>query len=857
MLITVSLQHLDAKPANVFQFNEPYSLEVRDMNVIEFAEHVSHGGFFKAAVFDIDKCRQIKIDKKVGDSANKAIMGKENANGCNVICLDFDEVETPPSKIVEELAGKGMLPNFMYYSFSQNPESIEKSKQNCIPKPWYLYNNNKDTKVPRYKNGYNFRLVWCLSRTLSNDEYESIYKQLLDFTKELGVNADKATKDVSRLWWGGKLGYELYSTEPVNIKASLGWQEITKRIDKSPTNKISRIINAKNEYIGEYKIDVKFPNAAEVKDKWWEQLRGGCPLWNRYENGEYLEHNERLTLFTNLKFLKRNDTSSSIYKDVMQFYKPEVWEGHTFDEKQLKMWLTNKTLGAYPICRTVDGYKTVADYFHQPDCDIPRIVDKSNRPTIAEVDKVIGGMIDEALLSDTSNYFKSQTASGKTEHIIDFLINRPAEEKYIVALPYLNSIKEFEQRWYAKTKRALNAMPTDCEYTDMDLARLGMGLGKESKDMRRKSFIEQLKLDEELSGGVFVITHALLTNLSYIPCKRIIIDENIEEALVEEYEFSKSQLRTIADFVEPKSRDILNRFLDSLDCIEHGDVDIRPIHDILPDFENHIIDYLDTIPESMRPLGIFNTRKNDYGKKCGDGIRVRVKTPFIVDAINDNIPISIFTATPMPTLIKEDYGVDFDIVEAPLAQNTGKIYQYTGVSGARGKNNSKVIPMLNDIKQVMEKRSEKPLSAYYLITYKLSEELRKEAEKLGFVFPYDNEGKQIHIDNCAGLDFLKGKEIIMAAKKNLPEGYYIKKFEDFTGEIVEHLDMNWYEIEVNGYRQRCYLYTNDMLRQIQMENINKIAVQAIGRARALREESAIVHYFSDYLVDESDVIYVK
>ena len=851
---------------SAMEYNTPFYFNVRDMNVREFAEFVSTGGFFKAALYDLDKARADVIEKKLGK--NVVPFGKKNAQGANVLALDFDSIAESPEKIVEILAECGLLPNFMYWSASQDPRQLSNTKnyRETLCTLYNIYstqgnsvnfsNEELDTtkaEAPHYKEGFNFRLVWCLSSTLLNKEYEDLYIKLLDWCGEHNIHPDPATKDISRIWWGGTLGCALYTEEPTNLKASFGWQEISKRIAKSNKAQIRHIISAKNEYIGEYRDTVEFPDTVEVESYWWELLRGRCALWDKYEQGEYLDHNQRLHLFTNLKFLKLSDTSNSIFKDIMQFYVPEVWEGHTFDEKQLKSMLQDTKLGAYPCVRTAAGeFITIPAFFKQGDA--PRIVKKTNRVSEKELDIIMDKLINETLLSDENNYFQSQTASGKTEHILDFLISQDPAKKYIVALPYLNSIEEFKQRWFAKTDRFLYAMPTDTEYTDLDLARLSLGLGKSSKNPEKVNFIRQLLQPQEFSGGVYVITHALLLNLPYIPCQRIIIDENIEEALTQEYIFTKPQIRLISDYVPEEVREQVDELIWNIDNPEGNIVDLTPLHKILPALESNINEYIEGVPETMWTEGIFNCRKASEGKVYKNGFRVRIKTPLITDALEDGTPITIFTATPLSAQIREDYGETFKIIKAPLAANKGKVIQFTSIKGARGINNSKLLPMYREIKRIMLKRYHKPLKDYYLLTFKLAPELQCEVEKLGFRLPRLN-GNQIHIDNCAGLDFLKGKQIIMAAKKDLPPDYYLKKYEDITGEVVEHLPMNWFLIDDAEIHGSCYLYQDEAIRSIQMEYITKMAVQAVGRARALREASATVYYFSDFPIDDVDEIY--
>ena len=850
MLVTKSTVRLPHKPKNVWQYNEPYSFELADISVEELAAWLSSGGFFKAGIYNIEECKSRKVDRMVGEQV-AAIMGKQFAQGSQIICLDFDSCEQTPAQVVDVLAGKGLLPNFMYYSYSQDPEKNSRENVNTI---YIYYSINENPPKNSYKNGYNFRLVWCLSDVLNNDEYESIYCKLLDFCAEQGVNPDPATKDISRVWWGGVLGYELYSDEPVNIKASLGWQEIAARASKSANSKLRQIVNAKNAFISEYKDEVEFPESVEVGNEWWTKLRGVCGLWDRYEAGEYLNHNERLTLFTNLKFLKRSNTHESIYKDVMQFYNPDVWASHTFNERQLKSWLSNQSLGAYPICRTPEGYKTIADFLSK-DWTKPRKFVNQNKVTLVELDAWLDENIPHVLDDEECNYFKSQTASGKTERIIDYLINQDFTKKYIVALPYLSLIEEFAERWYEKTNRELFAQPTEFEYTDMDLARLHLGLGKESKFPEKTEFIRHMQMDEETSGGTYVVTHTTLLSLPYVPCQRIIIDENIEDALVHEYVFSKAQLRTITDYIPASKRHYIEELCERIDETESGDIDISCFADFLTEFEKNITDYIDEVPQEVQPAGIFNCRNATIARKCKEGMRVTIKTPLIEDAMADNTPITLFTATPQPSIIRDLYGSAFNIIEAPFAANEGKIIQFRTKSGARGLNNANLPDLFETVKKTMLTRYDRPLSEYYLLTFKLAPEFQEKVEEMGFRLPRHADGTQIHIDNCAGLDRLKGEQVIVAAKKDLPPDCYLKMYEDITGETTDHLDMNKHIIRHCGVDFCCYLYNDSRIRSRQMEYINRLSAQAIGRARALREKEASVYYFSDYPVNDVDEIY--
>lgn len=57
---------------------------------------------------------------------------------------------------------------------------------------------------------------------------------------------------------------------------------------------------------------------------------------------------------------------------------------------------------------------------------------------------------------------------------------------------------------------------------------------------------------------------------------------------------------------------------------------------------------------------------------------------------------------------------------------------------------------------------------------------------------------------------------------------------------------------INGKTVRLFLWEDETLRKIQLENIRLFSEQACGRARTLRESGATVYFFSNYPVRDAD-----
>jgi hypothetical protein len=152
---------------------------------------------------------------------------------------------------------------------------------------------------------------------------------------------------------------------------------------------------------------------------------------------------------------------------------------------------------------------------------------------------------------------------------------------------------------------------------------------------------------------------------------------------------------------------------------------------------------------------------------------------------------------------------------------------------------------------VKEKIPKEEWELAYVLTYKDNERIWKDA---GFKIPYYN-GNLVHISNSAGMDFMKGKIVIVAGKPDLPDfkyrDMYHTQYPDRTDEPTRG-----YQVMVRGSRiKKVYLFNDEWLRQIQIDNIKGSLEQSIGRARALREAGARVYVFTDFILDDVDIEY--
>lgn len=102
----------------------------------------------------------------------------------------------------------------------------------------------------------------------------------------------------------------------------------------------------------------------------------------------------------------------------------------------------------------------------------------------------------------------------------------------------------------------------------------------------------------------------------------------------------------------------------------------------------------------------------------------------------------------------------------------------------------------------------------------------------------------MYFGNCAGCDYLKGKDLDVIGTPHQPEWIY-KLFAYSLGfDIDAKLKPN-FTVTHNGYRFRFRTYNNQTLRAIQFYMIESDLEQAVGRARLLRYDCT-VNLFSNF-----------
>ena len=225
-----------------------------------------------------------------------------------IIAMDFDSCDTEPQAIVDYATSIGISPSAWYYSYSQG-----------------------------IKAGYNFRILWVLEEPIKAIQYETIYKAMLEQFAQ--YSPDTSTKDASRLWFGTARGVNVLLHTPIPLSV-MGWLGVAEKVKQGQAIQKARkaVKGCENKFFEDEAAEDLDPLYMTQGRRWWEELRFKCWLWDRWENGMYLNYNQRLTLFTNLKYIKYADNNLSVLKQVLEIYErfKGVYEGHTCNEEQIR-----------------------------------------------------------------------------------------------------------------------------------------------------------------------------------------------------------------------------------------------------------------------------------------------------------------------------------------------------------------------------------------------------------------------------------------------------------------------------------------------------------------------------------------
>lgn len=826
-------------------------------------------------------------------------LSKGNYDAAQIIALDFDGLEDLDG-LVDRFADFGICPNFIYPSLSQNPDTwgnaigaaIKITKNCTLASEAEIYTQRQketcknyqkmETDFPtslkedgtrcidltsicnfceeedpsrHFKGGYNFRAVYVLEEECSLTKYEQVVSDLL----ELFPEADKATKDHSRLWFGGDLQPVYLVPEPVPLSV-LGKATALKLYNEG--RRPSRIKQAKRGFNQEYFAEAKPLRNARVQipaqyADFYERLYDHCRQFRAFVDAdwEHFDNNVRVSLFTNLTEIEWADNNHSLFADMVAIYErhADIWAEHTttFSPKRIEEIFKRPAVEAYTICFYDGEHMTIADFLERT-IAAPKAI-KRNLRSIQEVDKEVREAIHRAMRERSNIYFTAQTGSGKTEHYLREIDT--FSKRTLLAVPTYNLAREVAQRAHDMGKGNVFLLP-EASWTAEDLALMRVGLPAESKSAERNQWRQEVKEGER--PGLFICPHQQLSTLTgFHRIDQIIVDENIEEVLCPIYYLDISSIAKVADSV-PHMASAIKEWAATAHGLDAGE----QVPSLAPIIGAMRV-YLGTLSQEDR-LEVVSSMPADLmrledieGFKSSDGESVYFLSPSqLMDRASMRaIPLKLFSATPRTTFIDIFFPKWlFTRIDINKATNQGEVVQFISNTGARGKGGDKVGELAKTAKRELT-RLGVDISKADVISFKGSERIWA---KEGFNVAKNTKGEQVHLLNCAGMDQWKGKDLIVAGKPLLPNEYMVDRYLDYCRihHIKDDVPAERMTVvrTVEGIRSNIFGWNKKVLQAFEEEWLSFTLEQALGRARVVRTD-AKVYVFTNYIVESADVVY--
>lgn len=735
---------------NEFQFYgiQNYSQYLnKEVSIKEFYEIALRGHTWRMGHYDLENQN----------------MKKESVDYIQILSLDFDGVESSPQQMSELALSYGLLPNFWYYSFSQG-----------------------------VKSGNNYRLVWVLDQPLNHKEFEAAIVLFMDKFK--GERPDISTKDASRLFFGTRHSGELLSMEPLKL-ASIGFLNVIEKVKGG--QEFRKAKTTKKDH-GNLVDTLPQPDAVEVGVGWQEELLNACPSWQQWVNGEYIEYARRFVLWSNFKYIKLKDTSSSLVDEIMEYFNEEAYIGHSFSRNEIAE-VFRKATYAVPVCK---GNQTIPQFFSREMKTVN--VEKLD---LEVVERIFNDELPIIMERPGMDYIQVQTAMGKTEQYINWLSKKDlTQTKIIIAAPTYSLLHELKDRILRKSphlEEYIYLPPRSEEFTPEEMFNVqhGVSSGRKNPEERSTILYNLMGYDskERVSFkkcGVFLVSHAVLSNMvAALHTDYIIIDENIEETVIYNQALGADNLLAIKSGMKeenwPAVDELINDFLKKSVGEELTKAPLGII------FKKRIIKGGKVIEKGNFSFSEFKAAQ--LGKKGCPGLYYMTKyrmikvangefvihgrKPILDNALGEGTKIKLFSATPQYMLMKSEYPM-VRLNTFGLAKNKGKIIQYTGITGAKG------LTGLEHVDKYMAFVENKIGKDIMVITHKAA---CKAWEDAGFIIEKNDDGEYIHLGNNAGLDKFYGRDIAIVGKLELSEDEYAKQWAIYRG--VEPLPQKVMELK--------------------------------------------------------------
>jgi hypothetical protein len=749
----------------------------------------------------------------------------ENWKGQGIFALDFDSGITP-AEILNRFAEFDIVPNIIYYSFSDTPQLRK------------------------------FRVILILDCMLLDEKQAAYIRESL---VEIFPESDQTCKDAARMFFGGLHG-EVVSEATIPLEELIhfiGINTITK--DKNQTRKIAeKKVNLYNIYKDTFKsaniddiIDdttspVVSPEDTSV-NKYLEKIKKNdfdyrkatnkVKIFKDFKEGKRLSHKELFGLATSLAWTKGG--LKLMKSTMLQFNE----EGKTdYSQNNLNIlpyvrlmnyrpqWL--KKYSPYPEDHE---YSNLISAVREPR-GVIEVIEPKKKMELPEAEVIMKKTLERVIKENNNKItiIKSSTGIGKTElltYLTESILAFPTHE-------LINEVKSRMKVGYATTP----PIPTFFEHSLNEnigyLYRTGLNT-EVHKRIKAIGFDNQYRLyqpnDVKLakdyiknnnnalaSTSTILTTHvrALYNDFKH---NTIIFDEDPLGSLIEIRKLDTKDL-----FAVNSGQNSQEGTIDALTYIlqqKPGEITNTPQCDVDNDLLIKAILWSDV---SSNLIQFFSS---DYFVR---DTRFNHLVHYVTHRrIPDDKKVIIMSATAPVEIYKALYGDRVEVIDIANVKNQGYIEQHTTRSYSRT-SLSKF-----DLDTLKGMFTGKPVITFQSLSDMInSEEL------------------DIHYGNCDGLDVLKGKDIVVLGTPHLNNVVYYLYATVMGIDLANiDLDMKYQKIDWNGFRFMFMTYNNEDLRKIQLSLIETELIQAVGRARTLRTDARVEVYSNLPLLVSDEFVY--
>lgn len=725
------------------------------------------------------------------------------------------------------------------------------------------------------RNKHRFRMIFQTAEVQTPEQAAIIQKQLLKLFPE----SDKACKDICRVFFGTTKNRRLeYDEDKVLNLVNLNIQVAAIVNAEDPANashnRKSLSVKAPKKVAKTSGSNTTFSADEKLQVINWNLATDLCRLANEYVSGNYIGHQEAMLL----------GSFAHVCRGGHAWYKKYVVSGAGGDREKASLRLAqakanadagHHTWGCESYCPYYDQCqnpgKTIFSQITLKPGDVRKTAESAEGLTLAQAERKLSDVMTKAYNSeDHISIIKADTGLGKTEQYCKL-----AQPGDIICSPTHNLDKEvattlakYGKKCVIATARPVLPDKKQQEYIDQ-LRAIGNDSAAANDWKQKVDYYESQNQPETRTSGwikciewrdqqevlktttdIIVCTHAKLLHISNPNINRIFVDEDpLTTMLTDNHEITKYAVEKLIEILEKDNRNLTSawsgkvvasqssatkafQFLAELETLTvNGQILIPTTIFSKPELKE-IRTLIDSHKNAFQSkiIKLFSAQKilywhNDKEQQCK-----YICINNNAEKLNKGLKYIIMSAT-----------IDSEMFSKYIFHETVKTYEIN----LEDKGMIKLHTALPTSRAHIDNNTMKYIETKCgtdknLITFK---NFTKAFADYGF----QKVAMKIYLLNTEGYNGLGGEDLIVAGTPYADRIQYLKLAValgiNFTPDDIQQHNIR---ITRNGYCFYVMTFANPELQAIQLHMMDTELIQAVGRARAIRNKLVFVHIFSQY-----------